>query len=133
MDCIYCGGSTAVVNSRPQKRYNAVWRRRTCLQCRAIFTTEERVAYTGSLIFVDSLGHVEPFSRPKLFSSIYEACKHRKSPADNAEALTATILARVLPASSDAKIERKAVVATASEVLKRYDKAAAVSYLAYHS
>lgn len=131
MVCLYCNSPTRVMNSRPQKRTNSIWRRRQCLKCKAVFTTEESPTFSGSIL-VNSPSASQPFSRDQLFVSIYESCKHRKDAQTVASALTDTIIGKLLPQVSDAAIERAQIVTTASMVLGRFDKAAGVHYAAYH-
>lgn len=132
MVCIYCGGETQVVNSRHQKRSNQVWRRRQCQTCQGIFTSYEAADLTGSLLFRATLGHVEPFQRDYLFLSVHQAVGHRKTAAEDARALTDTIVGRLRGHIQDAGIERTQLVSVTTEVLKRFDRAAASAYAAYH-
>lgn len=132
MNCIYCGGDTKVVNSRPQKRLQQVWRRRQCQQCHAIFTTLEAAALGGSLVVRGRDGSVQPFSRDKLFASILKACGHRSAAVNDAGALAATIIAALQNAAQTASIDVEQIIATAQAVLERFDTAAAVQYRAYH-
>src|SRR5664279_3068123 len=103
MVCVYCGNDTQVTNSRLQKRNNAVWRRRTCKECSATITTLERIDLETAVMVVDESVHT-PFSRDKLFISIYNSCKHRKSAQADASGLTDTIISRLYPHISDASI-----------------------------
>ncbi len=132
MVCIYCSGSTRVTNSRPQKRLHQVWRRRYCTQCQAIFTTNEAVDLSTSLVVKHQDGSVAPFSRDKLLISVYRAVGHRERPTDDAGALTATITAKLLHGGSTAVVSPLDIVATAHETLQHFDAAAAVQYRAYH-
>jgi transcriptional regulator NrdR family protein len=77
-------------------------------------------------------GPVAPFSRDKLFVSILQAVGHRKQPLEDANALTATIIAKILHTTTEATIEPLYIIAITSETLKNFDKAAAVQYQAYH-
>lgn len=132
MNCIYCSSDTRVVNSRLQKRPNRVWRRRRCKTCDGVFTSVETVDLSSSLLFEQDTTHVEPFQRDILFISIYNACQHRKDAQTAATALTDTILARLQTHIARATLTRHDVISITSEVLKRFDRAAAVQYLAYH-
>lgn len=132
MVCIYCAGPTRVVNSRPQKRLHQVWRRRQCTQCQAVFTTNERVDLSTSLVVRHSDGSMAPFSRDTLLISVYRAVGHRERPVEDAGALAATITAKLLHSGSEAAVSPKDIVQTAYETLKRFDEAAAVQYRAYH-
>ncbi len=133
MVCIYCTGETRVTNSRLQKRTNQVWRRRACLNCKAIFSTLESPDLQRSVSVRNKNGHLQPFSRDKLLLSLYSACGHRKDATDAASALTGTVISRLLPKIQNATIDRDIIVLEASQILKRFDKPASVAYLAYHS
>lgn len=132
MVCIYCGGKTNVINSRLQKRQNQTWRRRECLACHAIFTTEETIDLYASVRVRSPDGVLRPFSRDKLFSSVVRACGHRREAVDDASALTATIIAMTLKEAHSAVIEAGEIAGAAYLALHRFDKAAAVQYRAYH-
>lgn len=120
------------MNSRLQKKANATWRRRQCSKCRAIFTTNESVEASISLLFKNRLGKIGAFQRDELFVSVYESCKHRKSATQDATALTDTVLAKLRPHVQDATISYAKIIEVCTEVLKRFDKSAAVHYQAYH-
>jgi len=121
-----------VANSRPQKRLMQVWRRRACLQCGAIFTSNEVVDLGTSLIVRAPQGTITPFSRDKLFVSVLRAVGHRTEPLADANALTATIISKLLHATTEAAIEPSQITDIVLETLTRFDKAAAVQYGAYH-
>lgn len=133
MVCTYCGGPTAVVNSRHQKRANQVWRRRRCLQCNNVVTTVEGLDYPASISFKPQTGVLQPFQRDILFISVYESLRHRKTAVSDAEALTATLL-RSLPAYFDSSqaVARDTLVEAVARTLRRFDHAASVQYLAFH-
>jgi transcriptional repressor NrdR len=131
MVCIYCRHETQVINSRLQKRANQVWRRRKCLQCHTIFSSLEAVNWDQAVRFKRQ-GRLEPFSRDQLFLSLYEACRHRKTARNDATALTDTVLNRLWPRLESASLTREQVISVTSEVLKRFDRAAQVQYLAFH-
>jgi len=132
MVCVYCGSRTQVTNSRPQKRLRQVWRRRSCTECGAIFTTNESVDFSTSLVVRGTAGNVRPFSRDQLFVSILRAVGHREAPIDDAGALTATITGKLLHGAKTAALTRADIIDTALQVLKHFDRAAAVQYAAYH-
>lgn len=131
MVCIYCGHKTKVTNSRTQKASNKTWRRRQCEYCSAVFTTLESIDYETALAFSDSKRHLEPFSRDILFLSIHRSLAHRKDAVEAATAIAGTILSKVATRKSPS-IDRKDLIALSISVLKRFDKAAAVAYEAYH-
>ena len=130
---MYCGGKTQVTNSRAQKRLNQVWRRRECLNCRAVFTTEEGIDYGASLVVRPAPhGPVTPFSRDKLFASLLKALGHRRTAVEDASALTGTVIARLLQNGTNAAVSPSEIVKTVILVLEPFDKAACVQYRAYH-
>jgi transcriptional regulator NrdR family protein len=132
MVCIYCGHKTKTTNSREKKRDKGVWRRRLCPSCQATFTTHEGVDWTTAIAYKTDTGHIEPFSRDKLFVSIHDSLKHRKDATETATALTDTILVKTIAHITDATVNRHDLVAISTKVLKNFDKAAATTYQAYH-
>jgi transcriptional repressor NrdR len=132
MVCIYCAEDTKVVNSRHQKKLNRVWRRRTCLNCGATFTTSEAIDLTGT-ITVKHLRQYEPFQRDKLFMSIFNSLKHRRTALSDATGLTDTVITLLYKDMHDAVIERQLIANNIKSVLERFDKPAAIHYAAFHS
>ncbi len=131
MVCIYCRNDTQVINSRLQKRANQVWRRRKCLNCGNIYSSIEAVNW-GQAVRYKHKDRLEPFSRDLLFISLYEACRHRKTAQTDATALTDTVLSRLWPGIADAAVTRQQIISATADVLKRFDRAAATTYRAYH-
>lgn len=131
MKCIYCSSETQVVNSRPQKRANNVWRRRQCLSCKAVFTTIETADLEKSLV-VNNGKRLKPFLRDKLFAAIYDSLKHRKTALSDATALTDTIVSDMLKLALNGMIESEQIIVSCHKTLTRFDKTAAVFYVAYH-
>ncbi len=135
MNCYYCGLPTDVVNSRPQKRSNQVWRRRYCVRCTVTFTSIETPVFSDVFFVTDENKNpedYEPFSRDKLFLSIYDAVKHRKTAVADAGALTRTVLGKFYPHLDEPMVDTQEITAKTLEVLKRFDKAAATHYRAFH-
>lgn len=120
-----------VINSRPQKRHNNIWRRRQCSACKAVFTTFETPDLFRGLS-VRRLRKIEPFSRDKLYLSIHSTLGHRKTATEDASALTATALGKLWRLVSDGSVEDREIALVVSEILTAFDKAAAISYKAYH-
>ena len=131
MKCIYCGSDTSVSNSRHQKRNNHVWRRRNCTDCGAVFTSSESADFFKSLS-VKHTGKLQPFSRDKLFLSIYDSLKHRKSPINDATWLTDTVIGLMYPVIISATVDSQEITKCAVKVLKRFDKVAMTHYSAFH-
>jgi transcriptional regulator NrdR family protein len=132
MVCLYCGAPTQVVNSRLQRRSNHIWRRRKCLACSAIFTTEEHPELTGAVMVKQTDGKLAAFSRDKLYISIYEACRHRESAVRDATALTLVVVGDLLKHIKDGQLARDELTIITHRALKRFDTAAATYYTAYH-
>ena len=132
MVCIQCGGDTQVINSRHQKRANQVWRRRKCRQCSTIFTSEETAAYGASWAVKGGLGRLTPFSRDKLFLSLHRSLQHRPTALADASGLADTVIKRLSGDITGGVIESKEIIHAAQVALNRFDKAASVSYAAFH-
>lgn len=134
MVCIYCGEDTQVINSRPQKNQNQIWRRRRCTECRALLTTEEAIVYRQAVLIKQKDGNLEPYSRDRLFISILNSCRHRSTAVADAAGLTATVQAKLIPAQLTAgALDRGNVIETVKAVLENFDNAAAVHYAAFHA
>lgn len=131
MVCIYCSQETRVSNSRLQKKNNQVWRRRHCLMCASNFTTLEKPDLLTALS-VHSSNAYKAFSRDKLFLSIHDSLKHRKTALADATALADTIIGILYPQIKDGSIAVAQVTIATSQTLNRFDKAAASHYNAYH-
>jgi transcriptional regulator NrdR family protein len=132
MVCIYCGSETKVTNSRHQKRNNQVWRRRECLQCRAVFTTNEVAQYDGAWRVHDQAGRLQPFSRDKLFLSLHQVCVHRGTAAQDAGGLTETVIKKLAPLAKDGTISRASIIQVVQVALNRFDQLASLQYQALH-
>jgi transcriptional repressor NrdR len=130
MFCINCGEKTNITNSRFSKRLKSVWRRRQCSTCKNVFTTREFVDYWRSFKVANS-NVLEPFVRDKLFLSIYESLRHRKTAITDAEAITETVLTGLLTMRSK-NIPQKEIIKLSYVALRRFDAAAAVQFKAFH-
>ncbi len=134
MVCIYCKSGTEVTNSRAKALTPSVWRRRMCKSCVAQFTTTELPVYEKSLS-VSSVAHKKsrPFSRDKLFLSLYKSLGHRQDALNSSTALTGTVIGHLISSRPhDGLINPHTISKLAYETLKRYDTLAASSYKAYH-
>lgn len=132
MVCILCGATTQVFNSRPQKRLNQVWRRRRCTSCAAVFSTEESAQYSAAWMVSTRPSSLEPFSRDKLFVSIYNSCQHRASPVGDARALADTVTQKLATYAHHGVVEAKSIAQIIQVAMNRFDKAASVHYQAFH-
>lgn len=130
MLCIFCGSKTLVFNSRHQKKTNTTWRRRQCLNCAQTTTTTETIDLSKALLVADSQGRTTKFSSDSLFLSIYECCKHRVNPVEDARGLTDTVTAKLMKKLLDSTTTTATIVKTTTETLNRFDKVAGVQYKA---
>lgn len=131
MVCIYCGGPTNVTNSRPQKKLNQVWRRRSCLNCSGLFTTTETPLNSTVLMVKTDSGKLIPLSRDKLFLSIYESCRHRKTAVNDATALVDTVLTKLFGTNHRGVLTSSAIRDITHKTLQHFDQAAGTHYRAY--
>lgn len=131
MKCVYCSGDTKVINSRLNKRANHIWRRRSCLECKAVFTTDESPDFFKSLV-VKKAKAVEAFNRDKLFISIYDSLKHRKTAHNDATGLTNTVISKLYPLIDSGSIGQSDITKATQSVLKHFDKVALTHYSAFH-
>lgn len=133
MVCYKCGGETAVINSRPQKRANQVWRRRHCTLCDAVFSTTEAIDYSKSLVVRPRVQkQLEPFDRDRLLVSLYKSLGHRPTALSDASGLCATIITKLTPAETNNVVAAQQIVQITLVALNRFDKLAAQHYQAYH-
>lgn len=133
MVCLYCRGILAVINSRPQKSRNQIWRRRRCQACGAVFTAIEAIDLSQAIAVIknDSDG-LQAFDRDKLFISLYKSLLHRTEPAADARGLTDTVVAVVAGQALNGQIATQAIAASAHAILRRFDTIAATHYAAFH-
>lgn len=132
MVCIYCSSPTGVINSRHQRRVNQVWRRRECLNCKNVFTTHETVDLSAAIRVSYTARDLRPFSRDLLLISIYDVCKHRFKPLEDATGLTQTVIELMRAQLKEGVVSRDEITVLTSAVLQRFDKAAATMYDAFH-
>lgn len=128
MICIHCGNpKTSVTNSRPHKKRPSVWRRRSCPQCGAVFTTQETIDVSDQLAVTHTDGSKSAFSVPVLMLSLSTVLQHRANQAEDAFWLSQTI-AEKLYVSELAPLETADIIQAAYKVLDHYDPAAAMQY-----
>ncbi|MDB5168667.1 MAG: nrdR [Candidatus Saccharibacteria bacterium] len=132
MVCIQCGHETSVANSRHQKRSNQVWRRRKCQNCGCIFSTTETTNYSGSWRVLGNNGRLHPFSRDKLFISIYESLQHRRGAIHEADGLVTTVISKLSPHVKNGVIKSGDVVTVTQVALNRFDNVGSTHYQAFH-
>lgn len=132
MVCINCGSETQVVNSRHQKRNNQVWRRRKCIHCGTIFSSTEQASYSGSWRVLGNNGRLHPFSRDKLFISLYDSLQHRRSAIHDADSLATTVISKLSPLVKDGVIKSSDIVTVTQVALNRFDSVGSVHYGAFN-
>jgi transcriptional regulator NrdR family protein len=93
-----------------------------------LFTTTE-LFDTSSAIRIATNSNSEPFSRDKLFLSIFQACEHLPDAIEVATALTATIIGRLLAAIDSPTVPVHTLTELAAKALKHYDSAAFIRYM----
>ncbi len=75
---------------------------------------------------------LRPFSRDKLFISVYDSCQHRKTALSDAEGLTETVIRKLAAHVKDGTVDKSDITGVAQVALNRFDKAASVYYEARH-
>jgi transcriptional regulator NrdR family protein len=80
----------------------------------------------------DSTKRLTPFSRDKLFITVYESCKHRPDAVLDAGGIVQTIIKHIIDNQKDGVVQRRDIVLAALKVLGRFDQTAAAVYAAYH-
>jgi len=132
MVCIYCKNQTAVVNSRLKKRSNVVWRRRKCLSCNAIFSTNETVVVNLAWVIQSKDKQTNNFNQDKLFISIVQCLKHRPTHLEDARNITDYVISKIMTTSHDSQIKSELIKSSVLVCLNRFDKTAYTYYKAFH-
>jgi transcriptional regulator NrdR family protein len=97
-----------------------------------VFTTIEQADLASSIRIVDT-GGFKAYNRDQLLMDVYEACKHRIKPAEDAQALVLTITSDIVRAVDErGTISQDAVSGIIGTILQRFDPVAATVYTAYH-
>jgi transcriptional repressor NrdR len=133
MVCTYCGSETFVVNSRPQRRSNSIWRRRKCTQCNAIFSTTEHTDYEKTWVVQYPGGGLSPFVRDKLFISIHKSLQHRSNALNDAIGITNTVINKIHKSVREGGLRSEDIAKAVLDTLKHFDQPAAISYQAFHT
>lgn len=133
MKCIKCSSETKVTNSRSHKKTPTVWRRRQCLSCGTVFTTNEVVSDDSYSFQVQSPDGKANFSLPRLMLSTSACLMHRPYPsaADEAYWLSQTI-AQQIQASATDTIASQSLAEITYHALSNFDATAGIQYGARH-
>lgn len=94
MKCPFCGFKDSQVIDSREVGEAAIRRRRSCLSCKARFTTYERIQ-AKNLYVVKKDGRREEFQREKLLSGLRKACEKRPLPVGTIEKLVDEIEAEL--------------------------------------
>ena len=132
MKCPFCRENTSeVYNTRSTKLKNQIWRRRRCQKCNQSFTTYEQPDLSYLKVTSDTKKSL-PYSRAKLFSSIYAAFEGINSEAKTIDAVTDTVEARILDLKKP-MVSREDIATTVLTTLKHFNTPAFLKYLATHA
>ena len=94
-------------------------------------TTQETADYS-QIWLVESNAGLHPFSRDKLFLSIYRSLQHRPKSQQDASAITQTVVNKLMNHKTTAPISARTIINTTQVALNRFDAAASVHYQAFH-
>jgi transcriptional regulator NrdR family protein len=100
--------------------------------CQAIFSTREVAQYETSWLVREANNALIPFSRDKLFISIYLSCQHRSRAVIDATDLCDSIINMLSAMHKGAELHVDTISKTAYTVLQRFDTAASTHYAAFH-
>ena len=132
MVCIYCASPTRVINSRVQKKTVGVWRRRICLNCKAVFSTTEQADLSSSVMVLSKKGVLMPFYREKLLSSLLNALAGNERQFEYAAQLCTTIVGKLLRKNT-AQLGTDEIISCASTTLKNFNHQAYARYVAEYA
>jgi len=132
MFCVNCfHPSTAVSNSRPNKKQPLIWRRRRCSNCDMTFTTYERPSLSDNKPVHRLNGTTDTFSLGKLIVSISRAFTHMPADAGRNSQWLAQTVEDIL-STQYKTISTEDIEVVTHQTLKRFDELAAVQYAAQH-
>jgi transcriptional repressor NrdR len=127
MRCPFCSHEdTQVKDSRPTEDGAAIRRRRECGECKARFTTFERVQLREIMIIKRSERRV-PFDREKLTRSVMIALRKRPVDADTIEHMVSGIV-RQLESRGENEIPSAVLGELVMDALAKIDQVAYVRY-----
>lgn len=135
MKCPFClCEKSKVYNSRATKNSTTKWRRRRCLECNNVYTTQEtcdlysiwRVKKTNSLL---------PYSKLKLLFSIMRSCDHKIN--NDKISLYITEIAEedlyCVSAKTSCIITNTDISQAVLKALMSFDKIAYIKYASHHN
>lgn len=133
MTCPYCNGSTSVTNSRSSSQKQAIWRRRKCKNCQAIWSTRENYDLsTTHRVKSHSTDVLKPFNRDLILLSVNTSLNHLKQSSDVAGDLTDTIISKLIVLKKPI-INTSDIIEITTKTLHSYNPTASSVYSAIHS
>ncbi|MBI4595437.1 MAG: transcriptional regulator NrdR [Candidatus Tectomicrobia bacterium] len=127
MKCPVCDSADSkVIDSRPIKDGNVIWRRRECISCSNRFTTYERLEEFYPFI-IKKDGRREPFDRQKILAGLQKACEKRPISIDTLENVVKDI-ERFLRECNEKEIPSRLVGEKVIRALAALDKIAYVRF-----
>ena len=134
MKCAKCyNPTTVVVNTRSRTKSPVIWRRRRCLSCDSVFSTEERPTLEHSLtVWNPTTKQSQAFNPGILLISIGDAFQHNLTLGENsAWSLTQTI-SDLLATECQGSISTDDISAITHQTLMRFDASASLQYALKH-
>ena len=125
MKCPFCGGTESRVKDSRDVG-DAIHRRRECEQCKARFSTYERVE-KSQLMIIKRDQRREAFDRQKLFVGISKACEKRPMPVEEIEKAVEEI-EQELYRQGKLELPSSVIGELVMEYLKRMDKIAYIRF-----
>ncbi len=133
MKCPFCRTDvTEVYNTRTTRFKTQIWRRRRCKHCSQSFTTYEAPNLGFLRISSTSTAKPTPYSRARLFQSVYDAFLGTRGNEATIDAVTDTIEAKILDLKSST-VTATAITDIVLTTLKHFDTGAYLRYLATHT
>ena len=131
MICINCfHDKTTTKNSRKYTKHPSVWRRRSCPECGAVFTTYERATLDEHTVRAQD-GSTSPFNLGRLIISISRSFQHNeRAAACDSYFLAQTVQERII--GQGKSLSAQVIAQVTHMVLQRYDPVAAIQYAAQH-
>jgi transcriptional repressor NrdR len=131
--CPFCQSeNTSVKDSRPAEDFNAIRRRRVCLDCGGRFTTFERVQLR-ELTVVKRSGKRVPFDRDKLARSVMTALRKREVEPERVERAISGVV-RQLESLGESEVRSDDIGRHVMTALKGLDDVAYVRFASvYHN
>jgi len=135
MICPNCSSEQLFVsNSRPTRKNTQIWRRRKCLKCGFIFTTNEKINL-NHITVVKKSGKRVRFSRAKLYSGIYHVVVGGKKIDRGDAGLEAEEIMEkieeIITLMKKRELSTEEIGDIALSVLKTKNQGAFLSYIAY--